>query len=877
MKKLFNYFQQRYETPVERRGYSKYYFTFSALLILGTLWAVLDEVTVRRPWKEYQREFYELKKTKVSEQLEAAKKKISAAKVAQLQKQLDEAKAKLETAEYKTLAAQLEALKKQIHETEIERRHVKSESDAAYYAYKVTVHDGHPSPGKKEDLDALEAEDAQLGAVIDSLNLLREKLDVQVGAYTDNVMKLEAEMKNLYRALEPLTLKLEATEDAIIEVKQVMMNDFDFTPFQDPKIRVDRCVTCHLGWNDPLFEKEKQPYKTHSKLPELLATHNPEKFGCTPCHHGMGSGLDEYNAHGHDHYWEQTLLTGKKTEAACNTCHQDAIFLKGAPTLSMAKTTIFDLGCYGCHDINGFMDVPKQAPSLNNVSAKVKPQWVFQWIKNPFAWNAHTRMPNFKLNDVEAEAITSYLYSLKDPNRRVPPSGKYIPGSVDNGKRIVETVGCLACHGMGENNPVRKARGVNYDVAPTLDKLGSKLDGDWLVDWLKDPRQYNSTTRMPSLRLSDGEINDVASYLLSLKDKNPPKSVALDIASAEKIKLGEKTIRLYGCYGCHTIKGFENEGKVSVSLNTFGNKKVEEMDFGDKESKIDHTWWAWVGEKLRDPRGFATERIISRMPQFNIGEAEREALSIFLYSMRKDIPAEAYREPNTQMRKDINRGRISIKWFNCVNCHQVEGYGGFVNALVPDPTFQPPVLTGEGAKVKEPWLMGFLHNVIPLRPWIKLRMPSFYPNDAHTSAIAKYFLGLSKQQLDLRYYLPPPATVQQLAIGKDLFEKLQCQKCHPAGTSPVTIDPSSLAPNLGLARERLKPEWILEWLKDPQALQPGTRMPGFFADGMTPFPQILDGNYEKQIEAIRAHLISIGIPTPWQMPRLAATQNSIAK
>ena len=42
------------------------------------------------------------------------------------------------------------------------------------------------------------------------------------------------------------------------------------------------------------------------------------------------------------------------------------------------------------------------------------------------------------------------------------------------------------------------------------------------------------------------------------------------------------------------------------------------------------------------------------------------------------------------------------------------------------------------------------------------------------------------------------------------------------------------APNLSLARSRLRPLWIEKRLRNPEALQPGTRMPGFFPDMKSP-------------------------------------------
>ena len=84
--------------------------------------------------------------------------------------------------------------------------------------------------------------------------------------------------------------------------------------------------------------------------------------------------------------------------------------------------------------------------------------------------------------------------------------------------------------------------------------------------------------------------------------------------------------------------------------------------------------------------------------------------------------------------------------------------------------------------------------------------------------------------------------------------KLKCMQCHQPGEA-ASLTASFLAPNLTLARERLKPDWIVEWLKDPQVLQPGTMMPTFFPEGQTPFPDVLGGDAVEQSKAIRDYLL----------------------
>ena len=84
---------------------------------------------------------------------------------------------------------------------------------------------------------------------------------------------------------------------------------------------------------------------------------------------------------------------------------------------------------------------------------------------------------------------------------------------------------------------------------------------------------------------------------------------------------------------------------------------------------------------------------------------------------------------------------------------------------------------------------------------------------------------------------------------------------------------SFLAPDLTIAKKRLKPEWVSQWLTDPQTLQEGTMMPTFFADGQSPMPDVLGGDAQKQIEAIRDYLYRYET-TPQEEPQ---NKKAIAK
>ncbi len=57
--------------------------------------------------------------------------------------------------------------------------------------------------------------------------------------------------------------------------------------------RTDRCMTCHLGMENPAMSEAPQPHTKHPG--EFLVQHPVEKFGCTVCHGGQGRALDRMN------------------------------------------------------------------------------------------------------------------------------------------------------------------------------------------------------------------------------------------------------------------------------------------------------------------------------------------------------------------------------------------------------------------------------------------------------------------------------------------------------------------------------------------------------------------------------------------------------
>ena len=119
---------------------------------------------------------------------------------------------------------------------------------------------------------------------------------------------------------------------------------------------------------------------------------------------------------------------------------------------------------------------------------------------------------------------------------------------------------------------------------------------------------------------------------------------------------------------------------------------------------------------------------------------------------------------------------------------------------------------------------------------------------------------------DITYFrTDAPEFMASARFGKQMFNAYQCAKCHAVREDQALTD-EIVAPNLILSKDRLRPEWIVQWLIDPQSLQPGTKMPNFFTfnedDDYNPIHSDADAHVQyKIIVALRDYLMILGTPT----------------
>lgn len=953
----------------------------SVVMLVFTLWMILDDFG--REWKKYQADFFVYRKNKIEKQIEEAKQGLDENKLGELKTQLAQAEESI-----KAKASDLNKLKKELVKLKTDRINKVEKYQASKGIYDVHKYEfenvfGHKiahgekieegsklSKKEQKAKEKLAKEWSQVLILSDAANaaqIAEDQKNQEIKTATAEVDQVEKEIKKAQANVDRLVASKEASEitiskllrsapildvaNPIFKVQQIVVPTIRDDVFFAQVQKVDRCTTCHLAIDTPGFEDAPQPYTTHPKLDLMLGASSPhpiDKVGCTVCHSGRGASVDfvrsahtprneeqrkewqkKYGWHEMHHVIEK-MVPLQYVEGQCRVCHKQTEYVPKAEKLNQAVQLVRNSGCYGCHRIEGWDHIRKPAPSLKKVKGKLNHDWIVRWVRNPKSFNEYARMPaQFHQGNTESPeytayqeaelfAISEYLLTLSQdykPEYRAPSGG-----NIEKGRNLFYAVGCLGCHGMDEFPQGRK----RFGAGPDLSTVGSKLDRNWLGQWLKNPQHYWSETAMPSLRLSDGEVADLTAYLLSKKNsqfeqlevgeadfESQKKVLELYLmrdpkmapATKEKVhqfveglgreeiieRLAKNSITRYGCYGCHEISGFETMPGSGVELSEHGSKLVNKFDFGYLD--IEKSVASWLHQKFQATRSFDKGVVkeyldLLRMPNYYFDEGERNKLVTFILGLTSQKIGPPAAKVLDAKEAQIEEGSRVVHQYNCQGCHMVEYMhqplpedhpqfedhekdkwaleGRILTYFSEDESKGPPPLTSEGPRVRSDWVSNFLTNPSwKLRRGIQVRMPSYNFTNERQNKIVTHWARLGDLPFPNAPLEKPEISGTRLEAAKALWNKLQCANCHTVGQYTLTKDDleggsKGYAPDITRSYGRLNKDWIKKLLKNPQAMVPGTRMPGFWPEGTSPAPELLGGDAEKQIDALADYVLLLG-------------------
>jgi len=596
---------------------------------------------------------------------------------------------------------------------------------------------------------------------------------------------------------------------------------------------VDRCTTCHQGLPEAsLATVSEQPFSAHPPIP-----HSTAEFGCTVCHRGQGGATTVAEAHRSTLAWEQPIVPAKYIESSCGQCH--LADLPGTPQLNTGRKLLARYGCVRCHSLRQPDGVVMQGaddpPSLQHIAQKTSPEWIYAWVKNPQAYSTMATMPNFGLSDDQARDMTVFLMSQSTPINL--PAGQKIAARAATadptaGASLYGQSFCASCHA------VQNAAGnmVGGDLGPELTKIGSKAKPEWLDAWLRNPGAYDPDTKMPHYRFTEPQIATLAGFLEAKTDSELLANVHLSEATPEQIAHGKRLINEYGCASCHEINGIRKPDNFAPDLGHVGSRSLAQLVFAEG---VPHTLPDYIAAKIRNPRAFGASL---KMPQFTLTPQQIDAITTALLALtdRAQSQPASMRIASLQPSHYEPAGGAGqlLRDLRCFSCHAINGRGG---DMAPD-------LSWEGSSVQAKWLADFLKNPNTLRPALIRRMPKFNLSDAEIRELTEYIMTVYQTPaIDRDSFSAnnPPALVDQ---GRQVFySKYACSSCH-------IVDPAKdkgyVGPTLTQVGARLTPAWIYQWLKNPQALRPGTIEPNQNigdddARALTAFLTSLNGQHGK--------------------------------
>src|SRR5439155_1369014 len=126
---------------------------------------------------------------------------------------------------------------------------------------------------------------------------------------------------------------------------------------------------------------------------------------------------------------------------------------------------------------------------------------------------------------------------------------------IARGEHLFEELGCHGCHLTEGYEELAKSNGVSA-IAPSLRRIGAKLDPGWMVRWIKNPHEFRPRTRMPNFMLDEDQATEIAAFVLSVTKQPSAEWRAAHAAPAvdrEQASRGKELVGWLGCRGCDAL------------------------------------------------------------------------------------------------------------------------------------------------------------------------------------------------------------------------------------------------------------------------------------------------------------------------------------
>jgi cytochrome c2 len=841
---------------------------FSVLLFLSLIWALYDEVGAERPWKRYQEQFTKvytsyLKKLrpqqaaaenavyampeykKLDQEIQAAE-QVAAARTAGIDKELAEIRAQLAALKdpFQDARAKLASLAYELDHTNSEsgKKGLRQDIEETRRAtMKVDMPTGGGKPGTVRQELSFEAMDK----LFTSLKAREAALTAEQNDLSKDVRELRKQ-RTEFRGdhLAGLTQQqidglLRKMQTFVVEIKQIHVEESNM---------VERCESCHLGIREPLVLTAadmggQRLFVSHPNKP-LIALHDIERFGCTPCHNGNGRATSSAEkAHGDNEHWLWPLFPVANVESGCVQCHVGDRNLEFAPVLNRGRDLFQVRGCMGCHRHESF---DREADALTTTTKEIQ--------------TLTTRQKDARI-EADREVKLGDSADTNENAKKLYAAAEYLRiGASNTEARVAE----LETKAKFQMQDVKK-------VGPNLKDVRMKLRKEWIPVWLKDPQAFRPGTKMPSFRLGDDEIRALSAFIWQsgLTGPPPPPQQPGDTAH------GKELFETRGCLGCHSMGEGNSRmgGDFAANLSRVGEKNGydfvvrwvhnprqrtrpycprEAKDIGPEDYAKNGLPYVFDLEHSQCPNDGAELQVqnMTVMPSLRLTPEEARDVASYLVSLKHADAtyADASFMDDPQL---AQRGKLLVSRYGCASCHEVHG--------LEDAPRIGTELTKEASKPMEQLDFGLLEHKAKEEEWYthkgffehklenpavydtgrqrgpedRLRMPKINLAKDDIRALTTFLLGSLDspffgdfRSIPASFRYNPTDQQHDIQEGWWLVKKYNCMGCHEleAGQKSVLSglpryqDPDwkeQIPPALLQEGARVAPPWLTRFLNDP--------------------------------------------------------------
>ncbi len=470
-------------------------------------------------------------------------------------------------------------------------------------------------------------------------------------------------------------------------------------------------------------------------------------------------------------------------------------------------------------------ELSELAPLLFSTGSRLNEEWLARWIADPSALRPDTRMPALVDASTEegrqqAADLAAWLMTLK-AGEAPPAPDKAL---AEKGGEHFHRLGCAACH----SRPDQPSLDTTHGRVP-LHNVAAKFQPGALAGFLQNPSATYFHTGMPDFRLSDEEAQALAAWLLETSSKTPtPEGPAFPKGDAAK---GTALANTLHCGSCHAGSGIPDTTVPPLTA---------------------------IFEKDWDSTGCVSAKPGEKTPKLALNDEERAALVAF--SKKGSAPL--------SRRVPAEYATAKIETLRCTSCHGIDGHKSLLETVHIDTTALVAHVHGENEKLDQsrPHLTfigemlhaSYLESIIAgtvaerPRPWLDMRMPGYqhYAKDLAEGLARIHGVEPGKAEA-------PAPDAALAAIGKQLAgaEGFGCNTCHGTGPVKPTAAFEVEGVNFALSHERLRKEWFMRWMDNPPSVTPSTKMPRYSENGQSQRTDVLDGDAEKQFEALWNYLL----------------------